>query len=467
MDQSNILLVDDDSNAIQSLGDLLRSEGFHVLKANDGASGLKVLEKNPVDLVITDERMPDLTGIELLRILRQTNPLMPVIFLTGYGTVELAVQAMKDGAYHFFEKPVDVNLEPFLNVIKHALKLKRRESLSLFRTSLPIVRARVGRKEFIANDPIMVQLFDLLPRIALTDKTILIQGESGTGKDLIARAIHEMSDRKALPFVTVSCGALTESLLTSELFGHIKGAFTGAIRDQRGRFELAKDGTIFLDEIDAIPLSLQQRLLRVLQWREFERVGDSRPQKMSARIIAASNRDLQNEVENETFRQDLFHRLNVIPIKTPSLRERPGDIPPLVEHFLETYKESPVPSTIEPEVIEFLQRYSWPGNVRELENLIQQLIVFSEDEVIRVANLPHHIFYHTIERPAETISDVSLPDVIEEIEKKYISIGLQRFKWNHTLTARSLGISRKMLGDRMNKYGISRLRRGAGGLRDN
>lgn len=467
MNQGNILLVDDDPSALQAVGNLLRAEGFHVHEADDGASGLKILEENPIDLVITDERMPDLTGIELLRSLRQTNPLIPVIFLTGYGTVELAVQAMKDGAYHFFEKPADVHLEPFLHVIKQALKLKRRESLSLFRTSSPIVQARVGRKEFIANDPIMVKLFDLLPRVALTDKTILIQGESGTGKDLIARAIHEMSDRRALPFVTVSCGALTESLLTSELFGHVKGAFTGAIRDQRGRFELAKDGTIFLDEIDAIPLSLQQRLLRVLQWREFERVGDSRPQKMSARIIAASNRDLQKEVENETFRQDLFYRLNVIPIMIPSLLERPRDIPPLVDHFLDTYKESPVPPTIEPEVIEFLQRYSWPGNVRELENLIQQLIVFSEDEVIRVANLPHHIFYHTITRPAETISEVSLPDVIEEIEKKYISMGLQRFKWNRTLTARSLGISRKMLGDRVNKYGISRPRRGANGLRDN
>lgn len=467
MDQANILLVDDDPNAIMALGDFLRSEGFHIHEACDGASGLKILEENPVDLVITDERMPDLTGIELLRSLRQTNPLIPVIFLTGYGTVELAVLAMKNGAYHFFEKPLDLSQESFLHAINQALKLKRPETPTSPTAPPPTVRARFGRQDFIVSDPKMVQLFDLLPRIALTDKTILIQGESGTGKDLIARAIHEMSLRRDKPFVTVSCGALTESLLTSELFGHVKGAFTGAIRDQRGRFELAKDGTIFLDEIDAIPISFQQRLLRILQGREFERVGDSRPIKMSARIIAASNRNLQKEVENETFRQDLFQRLNVIPIKIPSLRERPRDIPPLVDHFLETYKESPVPSTMEPEVLEFLLRYSWPGNVRELENLIQQLIVFSGDEVIRIADLPHHIFCPAIALPAEHMSETSLPGVVEEIEKKYISMGLKRFNGNRTLAANYLGITRKMLGDRMKKYDLSRSRRSTELLRDN
>jgi transcriptional regulator with PAS, ATPase and Fis domain len=258
------------------------------------------------------------------------------------------------------------------------------------------------------------------------------------------------------PLVNVSCGSLTDTLLTSELFGHVKGAFTGAVRDQKGRFELARDGTLFLDEIDAIPLSLQKRLLRVLQEREFERVGEGRSIRVTARVIAASNQNLAKMVGEGEFRQDLYYRLNVIPITVPPLRERPVDVPALVEHFLDKYKESPMPLRVDEEVMEIFKGYSWPGNVRELENLVQQLVVFNREAAVGPPHLPHHIFYsQDVTGSLEPKPDVSLPDIVEEIEKKYILMGLKRYNWNRSLTASALGITRKMLSDRIKKYDIS------------
>lgn len=456
MSRGDILLIDDELSAQQAVVDLLREEEFHVLEASSGASGIELLKERSVDVVITDECMPDLSGMEVLLSVQELDPTLPVIFLTGYASVELAVLAMKTGAFHFFEKPVEVNIEKFLKTIDRAVKSKRGEPYAPAPASSSVVRARFGGQDFIARDPKMVQLFDILTRVAQTDKTVLLQGESGTGKGLIARAIHELSDRMTKPLVNVSCGSLTDTLLTSELFGHVKGAFTGAVRDQKGRFELARDGTLFLDEIDAIPLSLQKRLLRVLQEREFERVGEGRSIRVTARVIAASNRNLAKMVEEGEFRQDLYYRLNVIPVTVPPLRERPVDIPALVEYFLDKYKESPMPLRVDEEVMEIFKGYSWPGNVRELENLVQQLIVFSREAAIGTPHLPHHIFYsHDVTGSLEPRPDVSLPDIVEEIEKKYILMGLKRYNWNRSLTASALGVTRKMLSDRMKKYDIS------------
>lgn len=456
MSRGDILLIDDEPGTQQVLVDVLRAESFGVLEASCGASGLEMIKKHTVDVVVTDECMPDLSGMEVLLSVRKVEPALPVIFLTGYASVDLAVQAMKAGAFHFFEKPIEVHMKDFLTAIEKAVGVKRGKPQASKAPEPGIVRARFAGQDFIARDPKMIALFDLVTKVAQTDKTVLIQGESGTGKGLIARAIHELSDRMTKPLVPVSCGSLTDTLLTSELFGHVRGAFTGAVRDQKGRFEHAKDGTIFLDEIDAIPLSLQKRLLRVLQEKEFERVGDSRPIKVSARIIAASNRNLSEKVEDGSFRQDLFYRLNVIPIWVPPLRERPEDIPTLVEHFLDKYKETPMPLRVDDDVMELLKSYSWPGNVRELENLVQQLIVFNRGTSVGLPSLPRDIFYgQEVAKSTEPDPDVSLPDIVEEIEKKYILMGLKRFNWNRSLAAASLGITRKMLSDRMKKYDIS------------
>ncbi len=305
----------------------------------------------------------------------------------------------------------------------------------------------------------MQEIFEIVRMVAPTEKSVLIQGESGTGKELIARAIHELSRRKDKPMVAVSCGALSDDLLTSELFGHVKGAFTGAIEHKKGRFESADGGTLFLDEIAEVPLHLQRRLLRVLQEKEFEKVGSSQTIRTDVRIITATKTDLFQEVKKGNFRDDLYYRLSVVPIMIPPLRDRKDDVPLLVGHFLRKYQEGNKRYQILPEVIERLQSYPWPGNIRELENVVQQMMIFCQNHTIRMRDLPPHIMVDHSEIKDRRDS-LSLPRLVSELEKSYIVQTLTKTNWHLGQTAQQLGMTRKMLGDRIQKYQLDRLKKG-------
>ena len=298
----------------------------------------------------------------------------------------------------------------------------------------------------------MLEIYELIGRVAQTDKTVLIQGESGTGKDIIAKTIHYNSQRKDRPLVTVNCGALTDTLLTSELFGHTRGAFTGAHKDQVGRFQMADGGTLVLDEIGEVPLHLQKTLLKVIEEKEFERVGDSRPVKVNVRILSTTNRDLQEEVLRGNFREDLYYRLSIVPITIPPLRERISDIPLLVQHFLRKFQEGNPPILIEPEALEYLKTHPWSGNVRELMNVIQQMMVFCRGNAITVRDLPPHLFTRERSFPREKEGKIELEKMVSDLEKKWIHSKLKESDWNQEKAAKLLGITRKMLTNRMAKY---------------
>jgi two-component system NtrC family response regulator len=328
----SILVVDDEPNSLFGICQVLADEGFQTIPAKDGREALEKLKTDSVSLIITDERMPDLSGMELLLEVKRTHPDIPLILITAYGSVSMAVEALKKGAFYFFEKPIFDKLERFFIIIRQALKTQEMER------EIDYLRKEVTEKysfpKIIGNHPKMQEIFEIISRVAETDATVLIQGESGTGKDLIAKTIHYNSLRKEKPLVTVNCGALTESLLTSELFGHRKGAFTGAVRDTIGRFQAADGGTVVLDEIGEVPINLQKTLLRVIEEKEFEKVGDSQSTKVDVRIISTTNRNLQEEVAKGNFREDLYYRLSIVPITIPPLRERTSDIPLLVNYFL-------------------------------------------------------------------------------------------------------------------------------------
>ncbi len=447
----SILIVDDEPHSLFGLSEILTEEGFHTITAESGNEALKKLEEDSINLVITDERMPDLSGMELLSEIKRRGFDIPVILITAYGSVSMAVEALKKGAFYFFEKPVFNNLERFFTIVRQAIKTYEMEK------ELDLLRKEVSDKysfpNIVGNHPKMLEIFEIIRRIAQTDTTVLIQGESGTGKDLIAKTIHYNSLRKDRPLITVNCGALTETLLTSELFGHTKGAFTGAVKDTIGRFQAADGGTVILDEIGEIPLHLQKTLLRVIEEKEFERVGDSRPIKVDVRIISTTNRNLVEEVERGNFRKDLFYRLSVVPIKIPPLRERVSDIPLLVNHFLKKYSKGKTSIKISPEVMDSLMKFSWPGNIRELANVIQQMIVLCEGKTITLHDLPPQFFMKGETPPSEE-GKIDLPQIVSEIERKYILAKLEEAQWNLEKTAKLLGMTRKMLVSRMNKYHI-------------
>ena len=332
-----ILVIDDDPNALFGISQLLMDEGYGVISANNGREALEVLKNSPIDVVVTDEKMPDLTGMELLSRVQQGESKPPVILITAYGSVSLAVEALKKGAFYFFEKPLFNNLDQFLAIVRQAVKAQAmaRELASLRRE----VIEKYSFPNIIGRHPLMQELFEVIGRVAQTEKSVLIEGESGTGKDLIARTIHFNSLRRDHPLVSVNCGALTETLFTSEFFGHTKGAFTGAVKDSIGRFQAAEGGTLILEEIGEIPFHLQKTLLRVLEEREYERVGSSQPIKMDARILSTTNRNLREEVAKGNFREDLYYRISVVPLIIPPLRERVSDIPLLVHNLLKKFQE--------------------------------------------------------------------------------------------------------------------------------
>ena len=454
MEGKSILVVDDEPNSLFALSRILEDEGYRVITAENGKIALGKLKKDMVNVIVTDERMPDFGGMELLKEVKRRYDSIPVILLTAFGSVDMAVEALKEGAFYFFEKPVVNNLERFITIINQAVRAQSLE------TQIYHLRKEVSEKYSFSNivgkSRQMLEIFEIIDRVAPTDKTVLIQGESGTGKELIAKAIHSGSLRSNRPMVTVPCGVLTDSLLTSELFGHSKGAFTGAVKDQLGRIELAQGGTLFLDEIGEIPVNLQKRLLRILQEKEFQRVGSGRTIKADVRVIAVTNKDLYEEVRNKRFRQDLYYRLSVVPMNIPPLRERKEDIPLLIKHFLDKYHEGKGSVRILPEVVEKMKQYPWPGNVRELENVVQQMILFCQNETITNKDLPPQIFSADFPEDPVAGEKVSLVDIVTDIEKRCILRKLHQTNWHLQNTAKELGITRKMLGIRMGKYGIKR-----------
>jgi len=450
--QPSILVVDDEPNSLFGICQVLSDEGFQTISARTGKEALEKLKTDSINLIITDEKMPDLTGTELLLEVKKTHPTIPVILISAYGSVLMAVEALKKGAFYFFEKPIFDKLERFFIIIRQALKTQEMER------EIDLLRKEVTEKysfpNIVGNHPRMLEIFEIISRVAETDATVLIQGESGTGKDLIAKTIHYNSLRKEKPLVTVNCGALTESLLTSELFGHRKGAFTGAIKDTIGRFQAADGGTLVLDEIGEIAINLQKTLLRVIEEKEFERVGESQSTKVDVRIISTTNRNLQEEVSKGSFREDLFYRLSIVPITIPPLRERPSDIPLLADYFLRKLQKGKVSIRIEPEVMEQLKTFSWSGNVRELANIIQQMMVFCRRNTINISDLPPHLFLKEGLDQGKNRGKVQLMKMVSELERKWIVAKLKECDWNQEKTARLLGITRKMLANRINKYNI-------------
>jgi len=451
MNLPNILVVDDEPNSLFGICQALNEEGLKAIPAQNGKEALEAIRSDSIDLLITDERMPDLTGMQLLGEVKKFNSRLPVILITAYGSVTLAVEALKQGAFYFFEKPVFPNLERFLTIIRQALKAQEMEK------ELDHLRKEVSEKfsfpNIIGTHPKMIEIFEIIGRVVKTDRTILIQGESGTGKDLIAKTIHYNSQRKDKPLITVPCGALTDTLLTSELFGHTKGAFTGAVKETVGRFQAAHGGTLVLDEIGEVPLHLQKTLLRVIEEKEFERVGDNRPIKVDVRILATTNRNLEEEVKKGNFRKDLYYRLSIVPITIPPLRARVSDIALLAHYFLKKFQEGDTAVLIDPAVLAQMEKYPWPGNVRELANVIQMMMVFCRGNRIVLEDLPPHLGEKAVSAPK---GEIDLIKMVEDLEKKWISAKLEESGGNQEKTAKLLGITRKMLLGRLRKYKLAK-----------
>ncbi len=454
MSEPRILVVDDDESLRRVTEVQLEEEGYQVATAAGGEEALRLLEQGPYDLVISDLKMPGMGGVDLLREIRQRYPEVVVILLTAFGTVETAVEAMKLGAYDYVTKPV--NPDALRLIVERALDhVRLREEVRSLRRSLD---EKYGFENIIGRSPALLYILEAAARAAQTDATVLIRGETGTGKELLAKGIHFNSPRRNRPFITINCGAIPRELLESELFGHLKGSFTGAISHKKGKVEMADGGTLFLDEIGDVPLELQVKLLRLIQEREIEKIGEGRPIKVDVRIIAATHRNLQTMIEDGSFREDLYYRLNVIPLEIPPLRDRAEDIPELVKHFFELAKrkhrrdELVLPETLMP----YFTAYRWPGNVRELENVVERLVVLARGPQVTVDDLPESL---RRERPVLGALQMELPPhgvSLEAVEKELILLALRKHNWNQTHAARYLDISRKTLIYRMEKYGLSR-----------
>ncbi len=450
----SILVVDDEPHALFGICQILNDEGFHTIQAHHGKEALEKLKNNSIHLIVTDEKMPEMSGMDLLLEVKKNYPQIPVIFLTAYGSISLAVEALKKGAFYFFEKPIFNHLEGFITIVRQAIKTSEMER------QIDYLRKEVEEKysfpNLVGDHPKMQEILEIIHKVAKSDITVLIQGETGTGKDLLAKTIHYHSLRKDKPLLTINCGALTESLLTDELFGHRKGSFTGAIRDTIGRFQAADGGTLVLDEISEIPIHLQKTLLKVIEEKEFERIGDTQPIKVDVRLIATTNRNLQESIARGHFREDLYYRLSVVPIRLPPLRERVSDIPLLVNHFLTKFCREKSPKKIDPEAMEQLKNYSWPGNVRELANVIQQLVMFSRGNIITSVDLPPYLSLKGGDSQNKERGEVQLKKMVADLEKKWILSKLIETNWNQEKAAKLLGITRKMLTHRINKYHLKK-----------
>jgi DNA-binding NtrC family response regulator len=444
MEKKAILIVEDDPNVGESIRLLLKKKGYAIRLASNGKEALHFFRHEMVDLMITDLVMPKMDGIELLEAVKALRPETEVIVISAQGTIEKAVQAMKLGAFDFIEKPINPRVISW--VIERALE---KQTLVLQNRDLRLqLEDKFHFKNIIGKSEKMVKVFELIHHIAPYDSSVLIIGESGTGKELIANAIHYHSPRATMPFIKVSCASLSEGIIESELFGHEKGAFTGAITSRKGRFELAHNGTLFLDEVEDIPPSTQIKLLRVLQEGEFERVGGNRTIKINIRIIAASNRDLQEVVRNGNFREDLYYRLNVVNIRLPLLKDRREDIPFLVNFFIEKYNKRYHMKVkgISQRAMNLFNDYKWTGNVRELENTIESILVINSPEVIDIQHLPQEI--RDFKESPEVIS-VKIGTPLEEVEREILIQTLRATRGNKRRAAQLLGINVRTIHRKM------------------
>ncbi|MBI5027028.1 MAG: sigma-54-dependent Fis family transcriptional regulator [Nitrospirae bacterium] len=451
-----ILIVEDKDSMAQMLKETLESEGFITLTARDGAEGIKRIKESRIDLVLTDLKLPKKDGLEVLKASQEENPLVPVIVMTAFGSIETAVRAIKSGAYDFITKPLDT--DHLLVLISRALKNQRLLTENILLKEE--FSSQLGYPKIIGKSQKMLEVANNVQRVALTKTTVLLLGESGTGKELFARAIHFLSPRKEHPFVTINCAAIPRELLESELFGHEKGSFTGADEKKFGKFELANKGAIFLDEVGEMDLALQAKLLRTLQEGEIERIGGIKPIKVDVRIIAASNKNLEAAVADRSFREDLFYRLSVFPITIPPLRDRRDDIPALVEHFIaDCSREMKIPpKEVSPEAMELLKNYLWKGNVREMENVIERALILCTTPTI----MPEHLGLSSIGALETTLRDLPMDGTLEEISRAALKIAetqrikkaLRETRGNKVKASEMLGVSYKTLLTKIKEYGI-------------
>ena len=455
MKLDGIIIIEDNSTMRLGIEETLRREGYNTFSFDNGVAALDHFIKYPAELAIIDLKMEPMNGIEVLQKIKETSAPTEVLMISAYGTVEDAVKAMHLGASDFMTKPFSpdelrIRVKKIYEKIRSSIKIENLiEQNKLLERELA-----KGYEEIIGKSDSMQKIFSLIDQVAQTDSTVLIQGESGTGKELVARAVHNKSARRENPFIKINCGALNDNLLESELFGHEKGAFTGAIKQKKGRFELADKGTLFLDEIGDVSTSMQAKLLRVIQEGEFERVGGEHTIKTNVRIIAATNKNLHKLIAEGKFREDLFYRLSVIPILIPSLRERKEDILLLVEYFLQksAEKNSSQKKTIEAESVKLLNEYSWPGNIRELENLIERLSVISDEKIINSELIARHLFSHA--GAANSFDNLPLEEALFNFEKSLIVQAMKKADGVKNRAAKILGINTSVLYYKLEKFGL-------------
>ena len=454
MKDYSILIVDDEDAQRSILKGYLEKKGYKIYSASSGTEGIKTVQNNLIDIVLSDFKMPDKTGLEVLEDVKKINPETSFVILTAYGTIEDAVKAMRLGAFDYISKPVDLDELDLLieRIIEH----------NNLKSEIQILKNQLKEKfkidSFISHSAKMEEVLSVAARAADSKATILITGESGTGKEVLAKSIHYVSPRKEKPFIAVNIPALPETLLESELFGHEKGAFTGADKAKKGRFELADGGTIFLDEIGDIPINLQVKLLRVLQEHQIERVGSSENINIDVRIIAATHQNLEEKIKDGSFREDLYYRLNIVSLHIPPLRERREDILPLIEYFTEKYSKENNKNklTLSKEAVDSLIKYNFQGNVRELENIIERAVVLCRSEAITLNDLPNVVTGFKAEKEIPQIEAGSLIEQVEELEKKLIFDALSSANGNQSQAGRMLGLTERNLRYKMQKYGIKK-----------
>ncbi len=450
MNQPTLLVVDDEKNIRRSVEMICTGEGYRVKTAADAEEALKILDAGAIDLVLLDVVMPGTDGLTLLKKIKKSSPEILAVMISGNATVQNAVAATKDGAYDFMEKPL--TKEKLLITLHNALK-----SRTLQRENLELRKQVSGSYEMVGESKAMKEILEQVAKVAPTPGRVLITGESGTGKELIARAIHDNSPRRKAPFIKVNCAAIPEELIESELFGSVKGAFTGATENREGKFSLADSGTLFLDEIGDMSLKVQAKVLRALQEGEFEKVGGGKTLKVDVRVLAATNKDLETESKQGRFRDDLYFRLNVIPIVSPPLRRRKDDIPALVDHFVRSFRQkNDYPEkTVSDEAMQALRAYDWPGNIRELGNIVERLMIMCPSGVVQVSDLPANIQTPTSQLPFSLDSGMSLKELRDHVERQYIISILKQNKWNISQAAKDLDVDRTNLHKKINYYGLS------------